>query len=502
MYFSTVQVPAEETFSPTKIQAQIQNVFEKCLASTTVVHGPMVGTGVIISGDGYVLTAGHILAKFNTKKKRPLRIVLNDGRKVEAKCLGVNVEDDIALAKITTSSSKPWPHVELAGSHPNIENFCFLLGHPAGVVKNRKAQLRIGRVKHLRDQNGKVEVIVADSNIQPGDSGGPLFDLTGKLIGINSSNSPDLGYNLFASVDVYYRDKIRLEKGEKWGRIEDGIAAGRLQKTPEVESNMLKEFQRQVKMKYPLAVKFIEKHGKGKSDFKPNFTQLHAYFGANIYDVSKNTPYCVGKNSPDLVNQFTKITDYKKSLPLAIVNAGNVVALCCPVSKRHVITKLSLVEKNNNLKCLYQKKGYSITLVDSDKKWDLALLDLGSDANLIPLNWKDQSIVPGTLIFCPDHESQIISWGAISGLEMPAGKGGDVGRWKDEKMLLSKNRGPYPLAVPFDANIVSYQCGGPVLNLKGELIGFSLARKNRSLSLMISSKTLKTLLDKFLQGQN
>ena len=169
------------------------------------------GSGVIISADGYVLTVGHITREAG----RDLTILLPDGRRAKAKTLGANLGVDAGLIKITDEPKDKagWPHCRI-GASADLKTGQWVLaaGHPGGFRSDRTPPVRVGRV--LRNTSS---VIVTDCTIVSGDSGGPLYDMDGKVIGISSRISNSIEANVHVPVDVFRRDWDRLAKGEVFG---------------------------------------------------------------------------------------------------------------------------------------------------------------------------------------------------------------------------------------------------------------------------------------------
>lgn len=85
-------------------------------------------------------------------------------------------------------------------------------GHPGGYQRGRKPVLRFGRVLH-----NEKSVVVTDCALVGGDSGGPLFDMQGKVIGINSRIGGALTSNMHVPVNTYRDDWDRMIAGEAWG---------------------------------------------------------------------------------------------------------------------------------------------------------------------------------------------------------------------------------------------------------------------------------------------
>ena len=156
------------------------------------------GSGVVVSEDGLVLTAAHVVGKANS----PLIILFADGRRAAAVALGADRARDAAMARITEKGK--WPFVEMGHSAAmKPGDWCLAMGHPGGVEEGRTPPLRLGRILGAIAGTGLGGYIFSDTTIISGDSGGPLFDLDGKVIGIHSSISGLVTQNNHVPVDTY-----------------------------------------------------------------------------------------------------------------------------------------------------------------------------------------------------------------------------------------------------------------------------------------------------------
>jgi serine protease Do len=90
--------------------------------------------------------------------------------------------------------------------------WCLAIGHPGGYKEGRSPPVRLGRVL----DHGNV-LIRTDCTLVGGDSGGPLFNMYGKVIGIHSRILPGITHNIHVPVDTYVETWERLAKGESWG---------------------------------------------------------------------------------------------------------------------------------------------------------------------------------------------------------------------------------------------------------------------------------------------
>jgi serine protease Do len=169
------------------------------------------GSGVIISEDGYVLTAGHVASA----PGRRVTIVLGDGKTVKATSLGINYGADSGLVKISDPppGGGKWPVAEMGKSGELMKGeWCIAMGHPGGFKSGRTPPLRLGRVLDVRGS-----FIRTDCTLVGGDSGGPLFDLDGRVIGINSRIGNSLNDNRHVPVDTFEETWDRLAASEAFG---------------------------------------------------------------------------------------------------------------------------------------------------------------------------------------------------------------------------------------------------------------------------------------------
>ncbi len=190
------------------LQKRVQQVYKKVMPAVVGIQiGGSSGSGVIVSEDGYVLTAGHVSGKPETK----CTVIMPDGKRLHAKSLGANRGIDAGMIKITDDGK--WPHVDMGDSKTLKKGqWAIAIGHPGGYFIGRSPVLRLGRI-----QNFNNALIQTDCTLVGGDSGGPLFDLNGKVIGIHSRIGPSIAYNVHVPVDTYRDTWDRLAKGDSWG---------------------------------------------------------------------------------------------------------------------------------------------------------------------------------------------------------------------------------------------------------------------------------------------
>lgn len=141
---------------------------------------PAAGSGFIISEDGYILTNNHVVEDADE-----IIVALSDRREREAELIGSDPASDLALLKIDASGL---PTVSLGNSEKlKVGEWVVAIGSPFGFELSVTAGIVSAKGRSLPDENGNyVPFIQTDVAINPGNSGGPLFDLDGKVVGINS----------------------------------------------------------------------------------------------------------------------------------------------------------------------------------------------------------------------------------------------------------------------------------------------------------------------------
>jgi serine protease Do len=147
---------------------------------------PSLGSGFIISSDGYILTNDHVAG--NAKE---ITVTLTSGEKYKAEVIGTDLVSDIALLKI---EGKDLPHVRLGNSDDVIiGEWSIAFGNPFGLFDiSDKPTVTVGVVSavnmNLRGQEGRVYrgMIQTDAAINAGNSGGPLVNSLGEVIGVNA----------------------------------------------------------------------------------------------------------------------------------------------------------------------------------------------------------------------------------------------------------------------------------------------------------------------------
>lgn len=190
-------------------QQKVARAAADCTVSVQI--GAAQGCGVIVTGSGYVLTAAHVAMRPGKRAT----VTLSNGRTLRAITLGMNRNVDAGLIRIEPNQNgdQPWPHATLGSSENLVPGmWCIATGHPGGFDQERGPVTRIGRILAV-----KPDALVTDCALIGGDSGGPLFDISGQLIAVHSRIGNDVADNLHVPIDHYDLSWDRMRSGEAWG---------------------------------------------------------------------------------------------------------------------------------------------------------------------------------------------------------------------------------------------------------------------------------------------
>ncbi|MDR2014595.1 MAG: DegQ family serine endoprotease [Azoarcus sp.] len=175
-----------------------------------------IGSGFIVSDDGYVLTNAHVVGS----SKAEVTVKLSDKREFKARVVGIDRRTDVAVVKI---DAKNLPTVVIGNpDSARVGEWVAAIGSPFGFEHSVTAGIISAKARRLPDEN-YVPFIQTDVAINPGNSGGPLFDLDGRVIGVNSQiysrSGGFMGISFAIPIDVAMKVKEQLVQH---GRVQRG----------------------------------------------------------------------------------------------------------------------------------------------------------------------------------------------------------------------------------------------------------------------------------------
>jgi len=172
---------------------------------TREVEVPAIGSGFIVRSDGYVLTNNHVI-----EGAKEIVVTLADGRKFNGKTMGRDPRNDLAIVKI---DAKDLPAVQLGDSDKiRPGDFAIAIGNPYGLQHTVTAGIISGLARSLDGDPKEPGIYIqTDAAINRGNSGGPLIDIEGRVVGINTAIIPQaqgLGFAIPVNVAKSVMDDL------------------------------------------------------------------------------------------------------------------------------------------------------------------------------------------------------------------------------------------------------------------------------------------------------
>ena len=177
------------------------------------------GSGVIVSADGYIITNAHVI-----DKAEKILITTNDNKEFEAKLIGSDEQNDIALLKVETKNELPYA-IFGDSDATKIGEWVLAIGNPFNLTSTVTAGIISAKARNL-DPTGRTtqSFIQTDAAVNPGNSGGALVNTQGQLIGINtaiqSQTGSYIGYSFAVPSNIA---KKVIEDLMEFGIVQNGF---------------------------------------------------------------------------------------------------------------------------------------------------------------------------------------------------------------------------------------------------------------------------------------
>ncbi|WP_316841265.1 trypsin-like peptidase domain-containing protein [Pedobacter gandavensis] len=521
-----------EGFSGEKLEQEVKLNLKKAYAASVRIvnldaNQQAVGgyfSGVVVDADGYILTAAHAV-----KPNGSYLVTFPDGRSFKAKGLGVIHSIDAAMMQI--SDKGKWPFAKMGWTAALAVNVpCVSISYPGSFYAN-KPTLRFGYVAEMKHNTGFMR---STCLMEPGDSGGPLFDLKGRVIGIHSRVSVSVTSNMEVPIDEFRKywtalktpavhtsfipeDKVNMKKNE-----EMLIAVSQM---PDLISNFKEQdnrFQKNVftvldSNQVSILAALVDLNGlvspavlKGKSFFISKSSMVGPGAKVEMVDGSLIPAKVIRRDEEnDLVllqipQEIGGGINLNKTFPSYTVDQlGNFLISPKPKASGEfsVLGNVKLGMPKSPARYLglgvsYNQDDYKIvvtglfpTSVENEKSEDIAVKDVLTKINDRPLL---------TINDLPEELSKFELNQSIT-LEYAKGKAGpytktfvlklrDVQEDKSKDLFLegkSSRRDNFKEVLVHDAKLKPSECGGPLFDLKGDFYGINIARLSRTSSLAI-----------------
>ncbi|HJN12109.1 MAG TPA: trypsin-like peptidase domain-containing protein [Pirellulaceae bacterium] len=548
------------------------------------------GSGVVISESGYVLTAAHVIGR----PGRNVMIRFPDGTRVPGRTLGIHTEADGGLVKITKEGKWPFAPMVTHEDFPEPGDWCLSTGHPGGFQEDRTPPVRVGRIIDVDK-----DTLRSDCTITGGDSGGPLFDMQGRVIGIHSRISEESTGNLHGPVLAYVEAWEHLKAGETYPPVPpsrflvnfDRDRDGKITRAELPAGDIRSMYDRLIES-YELDAEraySIEELAKavGWRNVPPRLA-LTPYRPEDSTDSLDKKQFVRGNA---VLATFKPIVSTAAKSTVEVLCDGKLQILGLVVSADGlVVTKASRLQGKITCRTPEGKK-FAAKILLTDTQNDLAVLNLNA-TGLKPAEWADtDDLLPGRWLATPDVSGAAISVGVVSVAQRKiAGTPGVLGVQirtqekeghptieavmdgsgaKNAGMLandvivlvkgkpvrsfaellqavgehrpgdvlkttierngktiemevrlgmrddvfqnlmphsfsgsdglngpLNQRRDDFPAAIQHDSVLLPSQCGGPIVNVSGRVIGINVARADRTVSYALPSETVMAIVEK------
>ncbi len=272
-------------------EEDIPEIFRRFLGDPSLMpplEKQSLGSGFIVSKDGYVLTNFHVV-----KNADQIYVRLTDRRELEAKLIGSDARSDLALLKMPGNN---FPTIKSGDSKAlKVGEWVVAIGSPYGFENTVTAGIVSAKGRNLPNDN-YVPFIQTDVAINPGNSGGPLFNLNGEVVGINaqifSQTGSFMGLSFAIPIDIALEVVEQLKKN---GHVKHGWLGVMIQ---EVNRELAESFGLERTM------------GALVADVQPNSPALKAGLKAGDVILAFNdTPINRGSDLPPLVSRVPANTD-------------------------------------------------------------------------------------------------------------------------------------------------------------------------------------------------
>lgn len=170
---------------------------------------PGSGSGFVISSDGFIVTNNHVI-----ENARDIKVSLADGRTVNAELKGTDPSTDIAVLKIYESGLKALSFANSESLQPG--QIAIAIGNPLGLQHTVTAGVVSALGRTLRANNGRLidDIIQTDASLNPGNSGGPLVNSFGQVIGVNTAtiiSAQGLCFAVSSNLAAFVAGKLIME---------------------------------------------------------------------------------------------------------------------------------------------------------------------------------------------------------------------------------------------------------------------------------------------------
>ena len=224
------QQPLEDVFDQIKASVVTLNTLSRAIDATSgdkvLAASTGLGSGVLIDTEGHIMTAAHVVQTADA-----ILVTLADGSRIEAEVISSDPMVDLALVKLKQPVPPGVAPATLADSdQERIGSRVFVVGSPRGISHTLTVGYLSARRTKPRQLDGliELEVFQTDAAVNPGNSGGPMFNMNGEVIGIVSyivsrtGSDEGLGFAITSNV----ARQVLLEQAPFWSGLDTAVLSG------------------------------------------------------------------------------------------------------------------------------------------------------------------------------------------------------------------------------------------------------------------------------------
>lgn len=544
---------AQQSFDAKRIEATtsalIRKVYPACVRiwgfdTVKKVQNSAQFSGVVVSTEGHILTAAHAI-----KSGKIYLVNFPDGRSVLAEGKGRMASEsqgrpDMAMVKILEEGM--WPHAEMGWSSSlKLNSPCISIAYPT-TLSQKLPSVRFGRISRLNDMWG---FLVSTCAMEPGDSGGPLFDDQGRVVGIHSRIDVDEKINYEVPVDLYRKYWTALNLVKDYSSLpteEDRFAADPMEAAikPIAElENMDRQFDRTVPDFNSSCLK-INSSLKGKPQkvygtvLNIDAKKVSSKFRSGSFLLSKSSlvgdGISVDLGTGELISAIVMSRD--KMLDLVLLYLPVKLKSSVRISALTDSNSIPLADLGKFLLSMFPRQQHTVSVLGSgyfglDKKFSsgyfgasatfidkqivLTRIAPGSPAAIAGLMLQDQvtGINGVSISLPPEYGKELMQYElgdtiTVQGqrtsipfslkvvlTSMPSGSKHPADYFSGGKSI---RRDGFDKVFTHDAIIKPEECGSPVFDLMGKFYGINIARFSRTSCLVMPADVISKFVLKSL----
>jgi len=415
------------------------------------------GSGVAITKEGHILTAAHVISTPHGN----IDVLLDDQRTVKAHVIGIDQLVDLALLKVD-STMNCIPVKISRGSDISAGQWCLATGFPGCWNAKVEPTVRMGRVLRTSQR-----AVVTDCTLDSGDSGGPLFDMSGRLIGIHSKIGKRLLDNSHIPVQIFLERRTQLFRSRS-------------------NSKRDRSFQKSIQNKLP-----------------PDRTSANVRVSEFLRH--RGSPLEIGRNHETVKSAFQDVIDAANASIVQFIQENRRVALGTIVSSDgYLLTTQNNITRDPICR-LADGRRLQSHKVGQDPASGLVLLKIDA-RNLHPVQFtKQPNWSLGSIVATPNGRWDIpVAIGIVSRTTrriVKKSESTNLNREPDslhttDRSGFGQHRSGFSTVIEHDTMVPPHLCGGPVVNITGTIIGINISRVSRTTTYAIPAEIAQQVVQR------